>query len=326
MRLNGTEYLKQALLDIIRQIAAASAKKKTSLCELDPFRLDGIKPDKKDKILQRNLKNLKQYVLQIITSIKDVTARFCPHHFRNIFDSIKMKIDSKFKDEIARYRAVGGFIFLRFFCPALISPKNYDLIDEQPDTDFARDLTLIAKTVQNIANLIEFSSVKEPFMEPINTFVTSHFDFMKQLLDEICTPLEKPIDSPPPTYTLNFGREMSRVHYHIQTLLHPLKEKFGDNEDFQNLSFQIERINEDTNRILTEEENHENNTNNQGLTIVIPNNNIQPPNNQTNNNFTIQLNPNQKTPTQSPNQTNNQGLILQLKGNQTTPQNNQINN
>jgi len=285
---------------------------------MDTYRLENIKPEKRDKQLQKNLKNLKQYVDQILASIKDVTARFCPHHFRNIFDFIKIKIDSKFNDQLARHRAVGGFIFLRFFCPALISPKNYDLIDEQPDIDFARDLTLIAKVVQNIANFIEFSSLKEPFMEPINSFVTSHFDSMKQFLDEVCTPLEKPIDSPPPSYTLNFGREMSRVHYHLQTLLNPLKEKFGESEEYKSLDFQIVRINEDTSRILRED-NMElpgtitNNTNNQGLKIEIPNNNTLP--NQTNStNLTFQST-DQKTP-QSPTQMNITG---QLKGGSQTP-------
>jgi len=124
MRLNGGEYLKQALLDIIRQIQAASAKKKGSLCEMDTYRLENIKPEKRDKQLQKNLKNLKQYVDQILASIKDVTARFCPHHFRNIFDFIKIKIDSKFNDQLARHRAVGGFIFLRFFLPSFNIPKK----------------------------------------------------------------------------------------------------------------------------------------------------------------------------------------------------------
>jgi len=125
MRLNGSEYLKQALLDIIRQIASTSAKKKVSICELDPFRLEHIREDKREKVRQKNLKNLKLYVSLILESIKEVTSRCCPTHFRNIFESIKTQIDNKFPgDIIARNRAIGGFIFLRFFLSCSNIPKE----------------------------------------------------------------------------------------------------------------------------------------------------------------------------------------------------------
>jgi len=188
-------------------------------------------------------------------------------------------------------------------------------MDEQPDTDLARDLTLIAKTIQNIANFIEF---KEPSMAPVNAFVISNFDSMKQFLDNICTPLEKPVDSPPPNYILNFGREMSRVHYHIQTLLEPFKEKFGESDDLNNLINQIERINEETKRIITEENLdvnvQQNNTNNQNLKIEIPNNNLGGNFTTNSNNLTFKI---EGQGTSSPNK-NITGL---LKGNQTPPNN-----
>jgi len=232
-----------------------------------------------------------------MNSIKDVTAKYCPQHFRNIFDCIKININSKFQDDLARYRAISGFIFLRFFCPALISPKNYDLLDKQPNADFARDLTLIAKTLQNIANFSEFSSLKEPYMTPINEFITSHFDSMKSFLDEICTPLEKPVDSSHPTYELNFGREMSRVHYHIQTLLQPMKEKFGENESYLNLTNQILKINEESQRLTKEDDLHSSN-NHPIYLIDLPDDNNLPPLkiSQTNNQTLPTNNNNQRTP------------------------------
>jgi len=210
-------------------------------------------------------------------------------YFRIDKNPDRHKISWRYNCEISCNRRI-HFLTI-FFCPALISPKNYDLLDEHPDTDLARDLTLIAKTIQCIANFIEFSTLKEPFMEPINDFLLSHFDGMKMFLDELCTPPNTPVDVPPPNHLLNFGREMSRVHYHCQTLIAAMREKFGETDEIDKLTCQILKINDDTQLIITEENidmtmpnlnntnNQENNhsNNNNILTIEIPNNNTQPP-------------------------------------------------
>jgi hypothetical protein len=157
---------------------------------------------------------------------------------------------SKWPDnDLIEYLAPSGFIFLRFFCPALISPKNYDLLDEHPGEELTRDLTLITKTLQNIANFIEFNANKEPYMAPVNDFVTSLSEEMKQFLDNICTPLNNAIDIPQSKYVLNFGREMSRVHFHINSLLPDMKQKFGANDkEIIDLELQVKKINEETGR------------------------------------------------------------------------------
>ena len=49
----------------------------------------------------------------------------------------------------------------------------------------SRTCTLIAKIIQNIANLVEFGE-KEPYMYCINPFVTEQFVPMKEFIDNIC--------------------------------------------------------------------------------------------------------------------------------------------
>ena len=43
------------------------------------------------------------------------------------------------------YLAVSGFLFLRFFVPAVLSPKLFALREEHPDQRTERTLKLLAK-------------------------------------------------------------------------------------------------------------------------------------------------------------------------------------
>ena len=47
---------------------------------------------------------------------------------------------------------IGGFFFLRFINPAIVTPRSYMLIDGQPAENPRRTLTYIAKMLQNLAN------------------------------------------------------------------------------------------------------------------------------------------------------------------------------
>jgi len=39
------------------------------------------------------------------------------------------------KDSMVRYTSVSGLLFLRFFCPAVLSPKLFDLVSGTPRRD-----------------------------------------------------------------------------------------------------------------------------------------------------------------------------------------------
>lgn len=48
----------------------------------------------------------------------------------------------------------------------------------------SRCFTLIAKTLQNLANLVEFGW-KEEYMKEMNTFIVANLDNMKNFIDKI---------------------------------------------------------------------------------------------------------------------------------------------
>jgi neurofibromin 1 len=76
-------------------------------------------------------------------------------------------VEPRFPD--ATYSAVGSFIFLRFFCPAIVSPDTVDL-DVPSDAQVRRALLLVTKVIQNIVNGVGFG-VKEPHMKVLNGFL-----------------------------------------------------------------------------------------------------------------------------------------------------------
>lgn len=48
----------------------------------------------------------------------------------------------------AARQAVGGFLFLRFICPALLSPEHHGLADGSLKPEQRRPLTLVTKIIQ----------------------------------------------------------------------------------------------------------------------------------------------------------------------------------
>ncbi len=88
----------------------------------------------------------------------------------------------------AKFTAVGAFIFLRFFCPAIVAPDAEGLINTTPSKELRRGLLLIAKIVQNLANNVLFGT-KESYMFPLNDFLTQNIYRVTTFLREISVSL-----------------------------------------------------------------------------------------------------------------------------------------
>lgn len=100
--------------------------------------------------------------------------------FRAVCHHIWEVVDDRFPD--SRHSAVGSFIFLRFFCPAIVSPESIDL-DVNPDTrETRRALLLITKVIQNLANNVVF---KEPHMKVLNPFLSDNIKQVTKFLSDI---------------------------------------------------------------------------------------------------------------------------------------------
>ncbi|XP_069955565.1 ras GTPase-activating protein 3 isoform X4 [Cherax quadricarinatus] len=120
MKLVGHHYLRSTLkptLDLIFR--------ERKPCEIDPTKLQ------QGESREANLTNLKEYISLILKAIIN-SALNCPPVMCQIFSELKELANTYFPNEReVRYSVISGFVFLRFFAPAILYPKLFDLTTEQ---------------------------------------------------------------------------------------------------------------------------------------------------------------------------------------------------
>ena len=112
---------------------------------------------------------------------------------RLIFSRIQAAVVSRY-DQVedqknTRYTCISAFIFLRFFVPAVLNPRLFSLVSNTPDPKSQRTLTLVAKSLQGLANFSSFGQ-KEPWMQPMNAFVSDCSEGLVDFLEYVSTPAD----------------------------------------------------------------------------------------------------------------------------------------
>ncbi|KAM7222101.1 GTPase-activator protein for ras-like GTPase [Rhypophila decipiens] len=168
----GAGYLRATLQKVVERLMLTS---KDLNLELDPTRV----PSPED--LQKNALQL-QIVAKVFIDDICASSASIPPSFKKICSIISAAVMPRFQE--AKYTAVGAFIFLRFFCPAIVAPEAEGLVTTAPSKEMRRGLLLIAKVIQNLANNVLFGA-KEPFMFPLNDFLTQNIYKVTTFLREI---------------------------------------------------------------------------------------------------------------------------------------------
>ncbi|KAI9849928.1 MAG: hypothetical protein M1837_000142 [Sclerophora amabilis] len=199
----GKEYLEETLRESIVEVDESDLD-----FEVDPNRI--AHPHD----LKRNWRNLTTVFGKIWSSIRESALR-CPMELRVILRHVQACAEDRFELlRSVKYSSVSGFLFLRFFCPAVLNPRLFGLLKgefvtfrilhllpltslDNPRPKAQRALTLIAKSLQGLGNMSSFG-IKESWMEPMNQCLTSHRQGFKDFIDAICTlPMEYPSSIPP---------------------------------------------------------------------------------------------------------------------------------
>ncbi len=108
-----------------------------------------------------------------------------PKSFKDICYTIFKAVSPRYPE--AAITSVGSFLFLRFFCPAIVAPEAEGVIlKHQPRREVRRSLLLIAKIIQNMANGSLYS-LKLPLlyekMNDLNKINEEIVSFMKKAAD-----------------------------------------------------------------------------------------------------------------------------------------------
>lgn len=145
MRSTCDPFVEAALKEPMKRILEAKQS-----CELNPTKLEKLEE------VCANAEHLLSLLDSVIDSIfRSVDS--CPPTIRFVCGCLQRSCASKWpNDPLVRTRVVGAFIFLRLICPAIVNPRDFGLCEEAPSETAARTMILIAKCLQNLANLIEF--------------------------------------------------------------------------------------------------------------------------------------------------------------------------
>jgi hypothetical protein len=82
-------------------------------------------------------------------------------------------------------KIVSYFVYYRFFNLAIITPDEYDIIDRDLPPVARKNLVAVAKTLQNLFNLILFDAKKQTWMAPVNTWIKGKMDEVREYFEEL---------------------------------------------------------------------------------------------------------------------------------------------
>jgi hypothetical protein len=118
MKRLGKEYLEETLSEKLREI-----NEKDPECEVDPNKVTS------QHELERNWRRLVNCTEEVWRVIYNSVLR-CPQELRLIFRHIRACAEDRYGDYLrtVKYSSVSGFLFLRFFVPAVLNPKLFGLL------------------------------------------------------------------------------------------------------------------------------------------------------------------------------------------------------
>ena len=113
----------------------------------------------------------------------DLRDEIAAHFSATMSDQDEEKIEKKITKHY--HKAAAGFLFLRLFSPAIISPHEYGIYKEKPERELQRFLILISKVLQNLSNGVYF---RESYMENMNNFISKNLPTIRQYFDDLPVP------------------------------------------------------------------------------------------------------------------------------------------
>jgi len=138
------------------------------------------------KIIAPRIQKLAQIVNQFLDAIIASMDQI-PYGIRWICKQIQHLCKQKFPQATRAQSCslIGGFFLLRFINPAIVTPQAFMLVESKLSANTRRNLTLLAKVLQNLANNIQFGGVKEFYMSPLNPVLEKNRERINDFLENL---------------------------------------------------------------------------------------------------------------------------------------------
>ena len=202
IKLVGEQYLLSTLQTVISDILSQQDLD----LEIDPIKVSS------NEVLSLHRQSLYALVRQVWHKIVKSHAYF-PWQLQRCFYKIRQVLAHIGKSEVGD-KMISSCIFLRYLCPAILTPSLFKLTDEFPSEKANRNLTLVAKTLQTLANFGNYES-KESCMSFLNQFLAEESDTMRNYLKQISSPLAEDYWIPSlssPVEKADLGKYLSSLH------------------------------------------------------------------------------------------------------------------
>ena len=185
----GKEFLWSTVGDTVRTIVSDPDLD----LEVDPSKLCGVFPDKAelDRVVALRVKAIESFVTLLIVHIVDVAStEKMPNELRTLV-SIIASSAKEFVPEML-LQLIDGFLVLRVFSPAIVAPESAGIVPAEmpPSPRARRNLILVAKVLQSIANIGAAVGKKEEYMEVFVDYIAQQVPVMTDYFTRLAQPYE----------------------------------------------------------------------------------------------------------------------------------------
>jgi len=194
--------------------------------ELDPNKMT----DKGDADFIEN-----KYTLMLITQrlFKLIinNADLLPNEMKVLLAHTAEQVEKKFPE--AKYRAIGGLLFLRFIVPSISAPHVNGIYQNPPGQKTQRNLVLLSKVMQNLANGIKFGN-KEAHMAKLNDFIEENIPLLHAYYDQIVehspvSPQVAVVDVPQPVKQNALLFSHNQTVTYLEAIVGNISDDLGEN-------------------------------------------------------------------------------------------------